>query len=84
MQTPIEVVRWSCDREIRRSGDREQALRSCTPWRWLGLRFPGIYGHVEAVIDLRNRLNIRQVVVDETLEQPVAVGVQVRNFSSLR
>jgi ATP-dependent RNA helicase SUPV3L1/SUV3 len=35
----------------------EQALRSCTLWLWLDLRFPGIYGHVEAVIDLRQRLN---------------------------
>ena len=35
----------------------EQALRSCTLWLWLDLRFPGVYGHVEAVIDLRNRLN---------------------------
>ncbi|MBC7483310.1 MAG: helicase, partial [Rhizobacter sp.] len=35
----------------------EQALRSCTLWLWLDLRFPGVYGHLEAVIDLRNRLN---------------------------
>ncbi len=35
----------------------EQALRSCTLWLWLDLRFPGVYGHVEAVIDLRSRLN---------------------------
>ncbi|WP_233151853.1 helicase-related protein [Pelomonas sp. KK5] len=35
----------------------EQALRSCTLWLWLDLRFPGIYGHVEAVTDLRSRLN---------------------------
>ena len=35
----------------------EQALRACTLWLWLDLRFPGVYGHVEAVIDLRGRLN---------------------------
>ncbi|MET0518398.1 MAG: SUV3 C-terminal domain-containing protein, partial [Burkholderiaceae bacterium] len=35
----------------------EQALRSCTLWLWLDLRFPGIYGHVDAVVDLRGRLN---------------------------
>ncbi|TNY03008.1 hypothetical protein EW661_24140, partial [Escherichia coli] len=26
-------------------------------WLWLDLRFPGVYGHVEEVIDLRGRLN---------------------------
>ena len=35
----------------------EQALRSCTLWLWLDLRFPGIYGHVAEVADLRGRLN---------------------------
>ena len=35
----------------------EQALRACTLWLWLDLRFPGVYGHVDEVIDLRNRLN---------------------------
>jgi ATP-dependent RNA helicase SUPV3L1/SUV3 len=35
----------------------EQALRQCTLWLWLDLRFPGCYGHVEAVLDLRSRLN---------------------------
>ncbi len=35
----------------------EQALRSCTLWLWLDLRFPGVYGHVADVVDLRNRLN---------------------------
>ena len=35
----------------------EQALRICTLWLWLDLRFPDVYGHVEAVIDLRGRLN---------------------------
>jgi ATP-dependent RNA helicase SUPV3L1/SUV3 len=35
----------------------EQALRACTLWLWLDLRFPGIYGHVDAVVDLRGRLN---------------------------
>jgi len=35
----------------------EQALRACTLWLWLDLRFPGVYGHVDAVVDLRGRLN---------------------------
>ncbi len=35
----------------------EQALRMCTLWLWLDLRFPGVYGHVDEVIDLRGRLN---------------------------
>jgi ATP-dependent RNA helicase SUPV3L1/SUV3 len=35
----------------------EQALRSCTLWLWLDLRFPGVYGHVDEVIALREVLN---------------------------
>jgi ATP-dependent RNA helicase SUPV3L1/SUV3 len=35
----------------------EQALRACTLWLWLDLRFPGVYGHVEAVLALRGELN---------------------------
>jgi ATP-dependent RNA helicase SUPV3L1/SUV3 len=35
----------------------EQALRACTLWLWLDLRFPGAYGHVEAVLALRSELN---------------------------
>ena len=35
----------------------EQALRICTLWLWLDLRFPDVFGHVEEVIDLRARLN---------------------------
>jgi ATP-dependent RNA helicase SUPV3L1/SUV3 len=35
----------------------EQALRGCSLWLWLDLRFPGIYGEVDAVQDLRTRLN---------------------------
>jgi len=35
----------------------EQALRACTLWLWLDLRFPGVYGHLEDVIALRNTLN---------------------------
>jgi ATP-dependent RNA helicase SUPV3L1/SUV3 len=35
----------------------EQALRSCTLWLWLDLRFPNIYGQVDEVVDLRSRLN---------------------------
>ena len=35
----------------------EQALRGCTLWLWLGLRFPGVYGHEETVYTLRGVLN---------------------------
>ena len=35
----------------------EQALRACTLWLWLDLRFPGAYGHVDAVVELRAQLN---------------------------
>lgn len=35
----------------------EQALRACTLWLWLDLRFPNVFGHLEAVVDLRSRLN---------------------------
>jgi ATP-dependent RNA helicase SUPV3L1/SUV3 len=35
----------------------EQALRACTLWLWLDLRFPGAYGHLEAVLALRGQLN---------------------------
>lgn len=35
----------------------EQALRACTLWLWLDLRFPGIYGQVEEVQALRRELN---------------------------
>ncbi|MEO7337680.1 MAG: SUV3 C-terminal domain-containing protein, partial [Caldimonas sp.] len=35
----------------------EQALRACTLWLWLDLRFPGVYGHVDEVVGLRSRLN---------------------------
>ena len=35
----------------------EQALRACTLWLWLDLRFPGVYGHVDAVVGLRSELN---------------------------
>jgi ATP-dependent RNA helicase SUPV3L1/SUV3 len=35
----------------------EQALRACTLWLWLHLRFEGVYGHVEEVIALRSQLN---------------------------
>jgi ATP-dependent RNA helicase SUPV3L1/SUV3 len=35
----------------------EQALRACTLWLWLDLRFPGAYGHVEDVLALRSQLN---------------------------
>jgi ATP-dependent RNA helicase SUPV3L1/SUV3 len=35
----------------------EQALRACTLWLWLGLRFEGVYGHVEEVYALRGALN---------------------------
>jgi ATP-dependent RNA helicase SUPV3L1/SUV3 len=32
----------------------EQALRACTLWLWLDLRFPGAYGHLENVLALRS------------------------------
>ncbi|MEY8879605.1 MAG: helicase-related protein [Leptothrix sp. (in: b-proteobacteria)] len=35
----------------------EQALRACTLWLWLDLRFPGVYGHVAEVAALRADLN---------------------------
>ena len=35
----------------------EQALRACTLWLWLDLRFEGVYGHVEEVLALRSTLN---------------------------
>ena len=35
----------------------EQALRACTLWLWLDLRFPGIYGHLDEVLMLRSSLN---------------------------
>jgi len=35
----------------------EQALRACTLWLWLDLRFPGVYGHLDAVLSLRGQLN---------------------------
>jgi len=35
----------------------EQTLRTCTLWLWLDLRFPGVYGEVDEVMDLRARLN---------------------------
>jgi ATP-dependent RNA helicase SUPV3L1/SUV3 len=43
--------------EHSRLDNMEKALRSCTLWLWLDLRFPGVYGHLEEVIDLRGRLN---------------------------
>jgi ATP-dependent RNA helicase SUPV3L1/SUV3 len=35
----------------------EEALRACTLWLWLDLRFPGVYGHVDEVVALREQLN---------------------------
>jgi ATP-dependent RNA helicase SUPV3L1/SUV3 len=35
----------------------EQALRLCSLWLWLDLRFPGVFGHVGAVLELRSALN---------------------------
>jgi ATP-dependent RNA helicase SUPV3L1/SUV3 len=43
--------------EHSRLDNMEKALRACTLWLWLDLRFPGAYGHVDAVLDLRERLN---------------------------
>jgi ATP-dependent RNA helicase SUPV3L1/SUV3 len=35
----------------------EQALRACTLWLWLDLRFPDIYGYLDEVLLLRSSLN---------------------------
>ena len=35
----------------------EQALRACTLWLWLDQRFPGVFGFVDEVVALRERLN---------------------------
>jgi ATP-dependent RNA helicase SUPV3L1/SUV3 len=35
----------------------EMALRACTLWLWLDLRFEKVYGHLEAVVALRSALN---------------------------
>jgi len=35
----------------------EQALRACTLWLWLSLRFPGVYGQYDEVQALRSTLN---------------------------
>jgi ATP-dependent RNA helicase SUPV3L1/SUV3 len=35
----------------------EQSLKLCSAWLWLDLRFPGVYGHVGVVTELRNALN---------------------------
>jgi len=35
----------------------EQALRLCSLWLWLDLRFPNVFGHVEEVTELRDVLN---------------------------
>ena len=35
----------------------EQALRACTLWLWLDLRFPNVYGHLDEVLALRSSLN---------------------------
>ena len=50
---------WFLDEvdEHSRLDNMEKALRSCTLWLWLDLRFPNVYGHLDAVIDLRERLN---------------------------
>ena len=35
----------------------EQALRACTLWLWLDLRFPDTYGYLDDVLALRSSLN---------------------------
>ena len=37
----------------------EQALRACTLWLWLDLRFPGVYGHVDEVHRAAQRIERR-------------------------
>jgi len=50
---------WFLDEvdEHSRLDKMEQALRACTLWLWLDLRFPDVFGHVDEVADLRGRLN---------------------------
>ncbi|GAP33799.1 helicase-related protein [Piscinibacter sakaiensis] len=50
---------WFLDQvdEHARLDRMEQALRACTLWLWLDLRFPGVYEGLDAVLDLRRRLN---------------------------
>ncbi|WP_119156237.1 helicase-related protein [Caldimonas tepidiphila] len=43
--------------EYSRLDMQEQALKLCTLWLWLDMRFPGVYGHVEEVVELRRSLN---------------------------
>ena len=52
-------VPWFLDSvdEHSRLDRMEQALRSCTLWLWLDLRFPGVYGEVPEVLAMRSRLN---------------------------
>jgi ATP-dependent RNA helicase SUPV3L1/SUV3 len=35
----------------------EQALKACSLWLWLDLRFPGVYGQFDEVQALRSELN---------------------------
>jgi ATP-dependent RNA helicase SUPV3L1/SUV3 len=35
----------------------EQVLRACTLWLWLDQRFPNVFGYVDEVQALRERLN---------------------------
>jgi ATP-dependent RNA helicase SUPV3L1/SUV3 len=35
----------------------EQALKACSLWLWLDLRFPGVYGRLDEVLTLRSELN---------------------------
>ena len=43
--------------ETSRLDRMEQTLRVCTLWLWLDQRFPGVYGFVDEVVALRERLN---------------------------
>ncbi len=58
-QTGRAGTPWFLDEvdEHSRLDRMEQALRACTLWLWLDLRFPGVFGMVELVTDLRGRLN---------------------------
>lgn len=50
---------WFLDQvnEHSRLDRMEQALRLCSLWLWLDLRFEGVYGHLEAVTGQRDALN---------------------------
>lgn len=59
----------------------EQALRACSLWLWLDLRFPGVYGHVDAVNALRDALNDG---IERQLKGARPLAQRTRGFSARR